>query len=324
MEKFKLNCFKVSVVICLCIMLGVFKTEAEELPGIIRAAIEREFPGAAITEVSEELYKGEIVTEVELIKNDGTPCEVHLSKDGTLVKVEEKNGGVPLIGGELSIGLAGLWEDDIYKGVDSEFQPAPFLRYEKGPFEVMTHNGINATLKIFGTRDYSLALKGSILLEEGYDVEDSVHLKGMDELETLYYTGLEFQGEFADWEISLEVLQDVSGEHDGQDVELGFEYKWTTGAFEFRPSLSLTWMSKETVDYSYGVSAREANATRPAYSPSSSYEIEAELMVQRPIYGNFKAVGIASVSTFGKEIKDSPLVDKDYAVQMVLGVIYTF
>jgi outer membrane protein len=47
-------------------------------------------------------------------------------------------------------------------------------------------------------------------------------------------------------------------------------------------------------------------------------------MIQRPLFGNFTAVGIVGISTFGNEIVDSPLVDEDYELEGVLGVMYTF
>ena len=53
-------------------------------------------------------------------------------------------------------------------------------------------------------------------------------------------------------------------------------------------------------------------------------ELELELMVQRPIRGNWTAVGVTGFSTYGEEIKDSPIVDEDYSYELVLGIIYSF
>ncbi|MDY6987314.1 MAG: MipA/OmpV family protein [Thermodesulfobacteriota bacterium] len=306
------------------LLLGApLAAQAGDVPKVIREAIHQEFPGATIKEIEQEVWKGQPVTEVELTSRDGVDYEVVLSDSGEILNVEEEEG-LPWIGGELSLGVALFVERDIYMGVDTEFQPVPFFEYENGPLEIQATDSIDATYAFYRSDRFSVALIESIELEEGYDTDDSDFLKGMDELETLYGAGLELEGMVAGWEAGLEVLQDVSGEHDGQQVELSLTYPWTAAGFEWHPEFSLTWMSEKTVDYLYGVSAKEARAGRPAYAPGSSFEIGAELMVQRPLFGDFTAVGIFEISTFGSDVTDSPLVDEDYAIEGVLGVMYTF
>jgi MipA family protein len=228
------------------------------------------------------------------------------------------------IGGELSIGVAVRGEREIYKDVGSEFEPSLFIRYENGPFEVEGYDGLDASFKLFGSGSHEIALKGSVDFEDGYDSDDSDYFEGMDELDTPYSVGLEYETNFAGWTAELEFEQDVSGEHDGQAVELALGYPWMAVGFEFHPTLSATWLSEKTVDYFYGVSAKEAKSDRPAYSPGASYEIGAELMILRPLFGNFTAVGIVEISAFGKDITDSPLVDEDYEIEGGLGIMYTF
>jgi len=308
----------------LCLLLGLaFASWAGDVPEHICKAIYQEFPNATITEIRKDMWKGQAVTEVELTSQDGVDYEVILSDSGKILSTEEEKG-LPLIGGELTLGLGVAAGSGVYKGEGSELNPAPFFNYENGPLEILGHDSIDLTFKFYRGEVFSIGLIGSLSLEEGYDSDDSDFLKGMDELETLYSAGLEFGGNYAGWAANLEILQDISGEHDGQEVELSLGYQWMLAGFEVRPGLSLTWMSQETVDYLYGVSPREARADRPAYSPDADFEIGAELMIQRALFGNFSAVGIVEVSTFGSEITDSPLVDEDYEVGGVLGVMYHF
>jgi outer membrane protein len=324
MDHFLATNLKVTLILGFYLLLGVvFVAQAGDTPEIIRKTIEKEFPGAAIRETEKEWWRGQSVTEVELTSQDGGDYEVLISDNGEILSIQEEEG-LPWIGGELSLGLAIRAEREIYKGVGTEFQPVPFLRYENGPLEIQAYDSFDAAFKFYETGMFSVALVGSLEMDEGYDPDDSDFLKGMDELDTLYGVGLEFEGMYAGWEAGLEVLQDISGEHDGQQVELSLVYPWRLAGFKLRPKLSLTWMSEKTADYFYGISAREARANRPVYSPGSSFEIEAELMIQRPLFGNFTGVGIVGISTFGTEITDSPLVDEDYEIEAVLGVMYTF
>ncbi len=296
---------------------------ANGVPEDVRKVVESRFPGAVIKEVEEEMWKGQNVTEVELTDKDGRIFEVLLSPGGEILSAEEEKG-LPWIGGELSLGIAMRVEREIYKGVGTEVEPAPFFLYENGPLEILAYDGMDAWLRLIGNDWLSLKASGSILFEEGYDPEDSDYVEGMDEIGTLYYAGFQLEAVLGNWEARLEPLQDISGEHDGQEVGLSLFYNKIFAGFELRPELNLTWMSSDTVDYFYGVSGKEARPDRPVYSPGSSFEVGIGMMVQKPITESFTTVALFEVSTVGGEIKDSPLVDSDYAVEGALGVMYSF
>jgi outer membrane scaffolding protein for murein synthesis (MipA/OmpV family) len=307
---------------------GILRVEGEQ--GVedvpeedVRKAVESRFPGAVIKEVEQESWKGQSVTEVELTDKDGKHFEVMLSPRGEILSVEEKKG-LPWIGGELGLGFAMRGERDIYKGTGTDFEPSPFFIYENGPLEILAYDGIDAWFRLLGNDWLSLEASGSILLEEGYDPADSDYFEGMDEISTLYYAGLQLEAARGNWEARLGFQQDISGEHDGQEVELSLFYNKVVSGFELRPELSFTWMSSDAVDYFYGVSGEEARPDRPAYSPGSSFEVGLGMLVQWPITERFTAVALFEVSTVGGEIKDSPLVDSDFEVEGALGVMYSF
>jgi outer membrane protein len=302
---------------------GAAIVHADEVPQVIRQRIEQEFPGATITGVEEEMWKGQIITEVDFTSQDGIDYEARVSDRGKILTIEEEKG-LPLIGGELSIGIGGHAEREIYRGVDSEIQPAPFLKYENGPLEIQAYDGIGASFGVFRTERLSIALTGSLSMNEGYDPDDSEFLKGMDELDTLYGAGMAIEWGYNGWGVELGFVQDLSGEHDGQEVELALGYRWMMFGFEWRPEVSVTWMSEKMVDYFYGVSSKEARTDRPVYSPGSAFEIGAELMIQRPFLDNFTWVGMVEITTLDSEITNSPLVDEDYEIEGSIGVMYTF
>ena len=296
---------------------------AVEVPRAIRDAIERRSPGATITEIREEMWKGQLITEVELTARNGIDYEVRIADNGEILTVNEEKD-LPLIGGELTIGVGVRAEQEIYRGMDSEIQPVPFLRYENGPFELQAYDGIGASLNVLQTDHFAVSVFGSLDLKEGYDPDDSDFLEGMDELDTLYGAGVAFEAGYGGWEAELSFHQDLSGEHDGQEVELGLGYRWWMLGFEWRPKVSVTWMSEDMVDYFYGVSAREARADRPVYSPGSAFEVGAQLLIERPFWERFTWVGMVEIATFDSEITDSPLVDEDYEFEAVVGVTYSF
>ncbi len=81
----------VFVMVLFTLMVTATATGKEKLPENLRAVIEKIFPGSTITETEEEHWKGEVVTEVELVAKDGTPYEIYLSKEGKVLKVEKED-----------------------------------------------------------------------------------------------------------------------------------------------------------------------------------------------------------------------------------------
>ena len=294
-------------------------------PGVnIDDIIESAFPGSRITEQREDTWQGRPVTEIELKTAEGKDLEVIVSKQGEILEVEEESS-LPLIGGSLTIGLGGQWESSFYKGEDSEFNPAPFLHYENGNFELQAYDGVSAMYSFFEFKGVYFAVKASYENEEGYDPEDSKYLAGMDELDDTFGAGIQIGKQMGQWSADLEVMQDVSGKHKGQEVTMQISRQIDIGKFKFRPGVSLAWISSKKVDYYYGVATHEVRADRPYYSPDSGFEAGVEFFFERELFHNFSLIGYVELTVPGGEIKDSPLVDdKDYLFGSVIGIVYKF
>lgn len=147
---------KVKFMLGLCLLWGVaFSALAGDLPVVIQNTIEPAYPGAVIKEIRKENWNGQSATEVELTTRDGVDYEVIVSDTGEILSVEAENG-LPLIGGELSLGFGLLAERGIYKDVDAEYQPVPFFNYENGRFEIVTTDSIDAAYKLYRTSTLSI------------------------------------------------------------------------------------------------------------------------------------------------------------------------
>lgn len=82
----------VSVALCMQLTLGLAVTDkGMDLPEAVKSSIEKAFPGAEITEVEKEKWKGKVVTEVELTTKDGIHYEVYIAEDGKILKIEEED-----------------------------------------------------------------------------------------------------------------------------------------------------------------------------------------------------------------------------------------
>lgn len=312
-------CLVVSGPALLAPLSAMAASSAPDIINIIHSA----YPDARILKQREDIWQGESVTEVELRTAEGKRLEITVSKLGEILDIEEESE-LPFIGGSLTLGLGGHWESAFYKGEDSEFNPAPFLHYENGPFEIQAYGGLSAMYSFYEFNGFYFAAKAVYENDQGYDAEESKYLSGMDELDDVLNAGLQIGKRMGKWSADLEVLQDVSGEHKGQQASLEISRQIDIGKFTFRPGISLGWMSSKMVEYYYGVGSHEVRSDRPLYSPSAGFEAGVELFFQRELFHNFSLIGQVQLSLPTGEIKDSPLVDENYQVGAVLGIAYDF
>lgn len=92
MKKKAIMILTVCLALCLHQMVGVaIADKGKDLPEAVKSSIEKAFPGAEITEVEQENWKGKVVTEVELTTKDGIHYEVYIAEDGKILKIEEED-----------------------------------------------------------------------------------------------------------------------------------------------------------------------------------------------------------------------------------------
>ncbi len=207
-----------------------------------------------------------------------------------------------------------------YRGVDSKVYPMPLFGYDG---ERLYLRGITGGYRLFKGERWSL---GPILRPriEGYEAGDSSVLAGMRDRDPSLDAGIDLSWR-ADWGLlSAAIVTDVLGRHDGQELGVSYTARFPYGGFDFFPSAGLRWRSSNLVDYYYGVRGDEVRAGRPAYEPGDTITPVVRLTVRRKIVTKWVALASAQYEWFGSEITDSPIVEDDYAVSLMLGLAYSF
>ncbi len=159
---------------------------------------------------------------------------------------------------------------------------------------------------------------------ESFDASDSPALAGMSEPDMVASLGFvgSFQTDFA--EVELVAVNDVTGEHDGQKIELHVKTMLPfQGAF-FIPEITATYLSEEVTDYYYGVSAAESRPDRPTYSPDQAVNIKIGLLVRYPLFKGLNLIGMVENTWYDQAITDSPLVGEESRFLATVGILYTF
>ena len=295
---------------------------ADNAPLAVANKIARDYPGAEIREVEPESRHGRSAWEVELTTLEGDDIEIILSPSGEILDASK---GLPLIGGELTLGVGTFWERSPYKGVGYEIEPIPIIQYHNGPFQIGTEDGITASFSLLHSGPFTCGPLLALDIGGGFEADDSDDLKGMDEPDMMTLHG----GLFCVFEnplvnVDLKILNEVLGEHSGQQVELSLEHEWEFGDIELEPSISVEFQSSRWVNYYYGVSSQESRSGRPMYDPGSALNVSVELMAQYELTSGIALIGMVECTKLDHCIKNSPIVEKDLIVEFFTGIMYSF
>jgi MipA family protein len=84
------------------------------------------------------------------------------------------------------------------------------------------------------------------------------------------------------------------------------------------------WLSKNHVDYYYGVRGNEAAPSRPAYSGKATYNLDINITAIINLSPHWRWIIIYNRDGFGEGIKDSPIVDRNSSNAFITSLNYKF
>lgn len=230
------------------------------------------------------------------------------------------DAGEPAEGSQWGLGLAVMAETKPYRDFDNKTEVIPFVTFENRWVRVF---GPGIELKLGNTGPVAFGLTASYGMD-GYSAGDSPVLDGMAKRKGSVWLGAKasLRGDMG--QLSAEWSADASGNSKGQQFNLGVERRFTFGEFGVTPRLSAIWLDRKFVQYYYGVETTEARAGRAAYGAGATVNTEVGLRLDyrpAPQHTVFLDLGATAL---GREIKNSPLVDRSSVPEVRLGYLYRF
>jgi outer membrane protein len=224
----------------------------------------------------------------------------------------------------LFLGAGLMIQDKPLKGVDSKVYPLPFYMYRGKAFSM---RGLSASYEILG--DENWAIRGLARFRtDGYDADDSSDLDGMSDRRNSLDLGAELWLENSWGNVGLDWVADALGESDGHEARLSyvmpFRRAFGMKKLGLRPMLGLNWRSDNLNNYYYGVRAREATANRAVYRSGSSVNPYAGVALDYQLAERWSILSLFRNEWLGNEITDSPIVDQDSKISVILGLLYRF
>lgn len=229
-------------------------------------------------------------------------------------------------GSAWGLGLGAISTQKPYKGMDRDNKAVPILYYENEWLRVFGP-GLELKLPEFDI-DGSQRIEFSLLTKfdgSGYKAKDSSFFTGMNKRKSGVWVGgkASWKNDLAD--LSAEWVTDAAGASKGSRFELALEKDFRFGhQVMLTPRLGASWLDKKYVDYYYGVRTSEATASRAAYLGKSTVNTELGLRAMYRFDRQNSVVLDLSVKALGKEIKNSPLVNRRQENQVFMGYLYRF
>jgi outer membrane protein len=221
---------------------------------------------------------------------------------------------------EIFVGAGAVVSSKPYDGLSYKVYPVPLFGYEG---ERLYLRGIMGGYRLFKAENWSIGPTVRPRFE-GYDAGDSSALSGMKDRNATIDGGIDLAWTTKRAFVSLVVLTDLLGAHDGHEVEISGAGMFPYGPYQIIPSLGLRWRSNALVRYYYGVKPEEARADRLAYKPDQTLTPVARLAIRRRLSEKWGFLFATQFEWLDDEISDSPIVDDNSTLSIIVGATYSF
>ena len=224
----------------------------------------------------------------------------------------------------VNLGIASGFSTEIYKGYGTRYLPYLNIQYEKDNFFI---NGLDVGLHLYKTNNYSFS---AIAHYYGFnfkpDDSSDWHLKQLDKRRAAVMTGIAYNYH-SDWgKINSTVAFDITGNSDSIIIDTAYSYPLTLSLqWTVTPGMGIKWNNKKHNRYYYGISHNESlRSGLTAYAPQSSWSPYAELNNNFKITNQLNFNIVIRATQLDSEIKDSPMVSKNYNASALASINYSF
>lgn len=218
------------------------------------------------------------------------------------------------------LGLISAVATNPYVGEDTEVVPYPLITYRKGPLSIGT---LGIEYEAYDANDLTFSV-GVLPRFSGLFSTDAPELDGINRNVT-GDLALTFDYDLGrGFHTGLVLRQEVTGEHDGQELILDAGYGIQFGKLSLELGGGVALQSGDLSQYIWGVSSSEARPDRPAYAPGDVIIPFVEINAFRPINDRWTLVGGVRADFLPSEISDSPIVNGDDIFSARLGISLSF
>ncbi|MEP1471587.1 MAG: MipA/OmpV family protein [Halieaceae bacterium] len=236
----------------------------------------------------------------------------------------------PVPEGTLAIGMGLRWSSSPYKNIDfagsveqdNKSDLMPFYYYEG---RYLFSHGSTAGLHLL--KDQSFSLDGIVAYRfNRLEASADEYFAGIVDREQTLDGGIRGTVK-SDWgDISLTWVTDMQNTHNGEEWDLTYRYTWHNEKWSLSPFASYLYWDDKLSDYYYGVTSLESEASGilPAYETGSTSFGRIGINTSYRWSKRMRLFANLSLDRLPDDVKDSPLVEDDYAFSTMVGMAYSF
>ena len=131
-----------------------------------------------------------------------------------------------------------------------------------------------------------------------------------------------FRQNNAEWQLSLE--KDLSATHNGEKLDVSYEYFWQWPTIRFSTQVKMVWKSTALVDYYYGVGEEDKVDPSFFYQASSGWQPAIAMSLQQKMQNNWIWLSRISLQKLHSGMTNSPLVEERNIFSVFSGFAYQF
>jgi outer membrane protein len=200
----------------------------------------------------------------------------------------------------LGIGI----NQEIYKGYNYRVIPIPILGYRGEKFSVLgpfiSYNAIQFS-------DLVITLQAAPRFQ-GFNESDSYIFENMADRKLSMDAGIGFIYKKNNWKIDVSSMFDVLDRSNGFEAKTNLSKVFRTGPIFFEPSVSISYLDDNNVNYYYGVNENEVNNNTYQYQGRAAVNTTIGFSVATPILlGGFTRLTL-DYTWYDSSITNSPLV----------------
>ncbi len=156
------------------------------------------------------------------------------------------------------------------------------------------------------------------------EIEAAIDIDDLHKRSTAGLVGFEYGYFKNSWDASIQLLQDVSSVHDGQEIRAAVSRNFivVNEALEF--SAGFSWQSDQLLQYYYGVEEHEVDSPELAYHMDAGYSPFVKVDWRRRLWGNWSWQATIHHRWLSSEITRSPLLDESTVLTAYIGGVYHF
>ena len=214
-----------------------------------------------------------------------------------------------------------------YEGSDDTTGVPMFMfshRYDSGRFVSLM--GPNMKVNLLANKQYSL---GPVLnYRMGRDDVDNDTVDAMKDIDDAFEAGIFGGIDVNNWLLGLELLADVSDEHDGFVAQATAGYRWKAmPELVIIPGAFVTYADSDYMDTYFSVDDKNrGNSGLPDFSADSGLkDVGIKVSAHYTPWEKWGIMGILSYKALLNDAKDSPVVDDEGDdSQLTIGVMATY